>query len=181
MAELLIQANSHVNAVDKWMFTPLHEAAQKGRTQVCCLLLAFGADPFAKTQDGLKPIDLVEQDDLKILLRDAMGYNVHTSLGSTAETQDFEFANSFQTTTGTVRPDHPRPLTQYELENLNNPFEIVRDFLRSVKLEEYYEALVKERVTMDVLKDMDHEALMKVGGDTYKKVKKIKKMKNLDL
>ena len=39
-------------ATDKWGFTPLHEAAQKGRTQLCALLLAHGADPILKNQEG---------------------------------------------------------------------------------------------------------------------------------
>ena len=41
-----------VNATDKWGFTPLHEATQKGRTQLCSLLLAHGADPNLKNQVG---------------------------------------------------------------------------------------------------------------------------------
>ena len=39
IAALLIKYNTSVNAVDKWGFTPLHEAAQKGRTQLCALLV----------------------------------------------------------------------------------------------------------------------------------------------
>lgn len=47
-----------MNATDKWAFTPLHEAAQKGRTQLCALLLAHGADPTMKNQEGQTPLDL---------------------------------------------------------------------------------------------------------------------------
>jgi ankyrin repeat protein len=39
IAALLIKFNTCVNAVDRWGFTPLHEAAQKGRTQLCALLV----------------------------------------------------------------------------------------------------------------------------------------------
>ena len=39
VAALLIKYNSSVNATDRWNFTPLHEAAQKGRTQLCALLV----------------------------------------------------------------------------------------------------------------------------------------------
>lgn len=39
IAALLIKFNTCVNAVDRWGFTPLHEAAQKGRTQLCSLLV----------------------------------------------------------------------------------------------------------------------------------------------
>jgi Ankyrin repeats (many copies) len=41
IASLLIKFNTCVNAVDKWGFTPLHEAAQKGRTQLCTLLVCI--------------------------------------------------------------------------------------------------------------------------------------------
>ena len=47
-----------VNATDKWGFTPLHEATQKGRTQLCSLLLAHGADPNLKNQVGCLSIYL---------------------------------------------------------------------------------------------------------------------------
>lgn len=40
IAALLIKYNTCVNVVDKWGFTPLHEAAQKGRTQLCALLVS---------------------------------------------------------------------------------------------------------------------------------------------
>ena len=39
VALLLIKYNSLVNMCDRWNFTPLHEAAQKGRTQLCSLLV----------------------------------------------------------------------------------------------------------------------------------------------
>lgn len=41
IAALLIKYNTDVNSVDKWMYTPLHEAAQKGRTQLCALLVSI--------------------------------------------------------------------------------------------------------------------------------------------
>ena len=58
-----------MNATDKWGFTPLHEAAQKGRTQLCALLLAHGADPTLKNQEGQTPLDLASADDVKCLLQ----------------------------------------------------------------------------------------------------------------
>lgn len=39
IAALLIKFSTCVNAVDRWGFTPIHEAAQKGRTQLCALLV----------------------------------------------------------------------------------------------------------------------------------------------
>lgn len=59
VAALLIKYNACVNATDKWAFTPLHEAAQKGRTLLCALLLAHGADPTLRNQEGQSPLDLV--------------------------------------------------------------------------------------------------------------------------
>lgn len=41
IAALLIKYNTYVNAQDRWGFTPLHEAAQKGRTQLCALLVSY--------------------------------------------------------------------------------------------------------------------------------------------
>ena len=65
-------------ATDKWGFTPLHEAAQKGRTQLCSLLLAHGADPTLKNQEGQTPLDLSTAEDVKCLLQDAMTTTVAT-------------------------------------------------------------------------------------------------------
>lgn len=58
MAQLLINHHSEVNAVDRWRFTPLHEAAQKGRTQLCSLLVNNGADVNMKNQDGQTAFDI---------------------------------------------------------------------------------------------------------------------------
>ncbi|KAK4883366.1 hypothetical protein RN001_006685 [Aquatica leii] len=69
---LLIKFSTVANATDKWGFTPLHEAAQKGKTQLCALLLARGSDPFLKKQEGQAPVDLASADDVRCLLQDAM-------------------------------------------------------------------------------------------------------------
>jgi len=55
---MLIKYDSLVNATDRWNFTPLHEAAQKGRTQLCSLLIQHGADVQMTNQEGHRPIDL---------------------------------------------------------------------------------------------------------------------------
>lgn len=68
IAALLIKFNTCVNATDKWAFTPLHEAAQKGRTQLCALLLAHGADPTMKNQEGQTALDLATVTRLDLLL-----------------------------------------------------------------------------------------------------------------
>lgn len=58
VAAMLIKHNSLVNATDRWNFTPLHEAAQKGRTQLCSLLILHGADVNMSNQEGEIPCDL---------------------------------------------------------------------------------------------------------------------------
>ncbi len=42
MVESLVNANANVNAVDLWKFTPLHEAAAKGKYEICKLLIKVG-------------------------------------------------------------------------------------------------------------------------------------------
>ena len=39
MAELLVRHGASVNVADLWKFTPLHEAAAKGKYEICKLLL----------------------------------------------------------------------------------------------------------------------------------------------
>ena len=58
VAQLLINHHSEVNATDRWKFTPLHEAAQKGRTQLCSLLVMNGADVNMRNQDGHTALDI---------------------------------------------------------------------------------------------------------------------------
>lgn len=61
-----------MNTTDRWGFTPLHEAAQKGRTQLCALLLNYGADPKLENLEHQTPLDLATADDVRCLLLDAM-------------------------------------------------------------------------------------------------------------
>jgi len=78
IAQLLIKHGSKINVMDRWKFTPLHEAAQKGRTQLCSLLvgsnsyqvailspnllyctqISHGADVNLKNQENQMPFDL---------------------------------------------------------------------------------------------------------------------------
>lgn len=72
--------------MDLWKFTPLHEAAAKGKYEICKLLLKvrsifsnknviiykqYGADVHRKNRDNLTPLDLVKdpESDLADLLR----------------------------------------------------------------------------------------------------------------
>lgn len=36
---MLLEYNANVNCIDLWKFTPLHEAAAKGKYEICKLLL----------------------------------------------------------------------------------------------------------------------------------------------
>lgn len=55
-----------MNAADLWKFTPLHEAAAKGKFDICRLLLMNGADGTKKNRDGHTPLDLVRDDDTDV-------------------------------------------------------------------------------------------------------------------
>lgn len=89
IAALLIKYNTCVNATDKWAFTPLHEAAQKGRTQLCALLLAHGADPTMKNQEGQTPLDLATVQRLSLKC-----FSVHSYFRSLRSVMSQQFAVS---------------------------------------------------------------------------------------
>lgn len=72
IAALLIDRGAHINAQDEWNFTPLHESAQKGRTQLCSLLISHGAQVTLKNQDNQTPLDLATAQDTKDLLEAIM-------------------------------------------------------------------------------------------------------------
>lgn len=98
VAALLIKYNACVNATDKWAFTPLHEAAQKGRTQLCALLLAHGADPTLRNQEGQSPLDLVTVFTLCVCLLDKSprGKKIFLLLVFRLSTVPFIFATLMQ-------------------------------------------------------------------------------------
>ena len=56
----LIKAGSNVNTSDKWGYSPLHEAAIKGKADVCIGLLQSGANHNSKNTDGKTPLELAE-------------------------------------------------------------------------------------------------------------------------
>lgn len=63
MTELLVKHGASVNVADLWKFTPLHEAAAKGKYEIVRLLLKHGADASKKNRDGATPLDLVRDGD----------------------------------------------------------------------------------------------------------------------
>ncbi|XP_026677687.1 tankyrase-like, partial [Diaphorina citri] len=58
-----VKHGANVNVADLWKFTPLHEAAAKGKADIVRLLLQHGADPSKKNRDGATPLDLVREGD----------------------------------------------------------------------------------------------------------------------
>ena len=57
MAVLLEQRGVRVDAVEEDGYTPLMIAAGWGRTKICEMLLALGADPSLKEKDGKTALD----------------------------------------------------------------------------------------------------------------------------
>lgn len=55
--------------IDLWKFSPLHEAAAKGKQEIVKLLLKNGANPNLKNRDGASPHDLVRDQEVADLLR----------------------------------------------------------------------------------------------------------------
>lgn len=60
--------NPHLST-DLWKFSPLHEAAAKGKQEIVKLLLKNGANPNLKNRDGATPLDLVRDQEVADLLR----------------------------------------------------------------------------------------------------------------
>jgi uncharacterized protein len=67
VSRLLVDRGAPVNDTQEGGFTPLHEAALNGDTELVSLLLGAGADPSIATDEGRRPADLARQgghDDL---------------------------------------------------------------------------------------------------------------------
>lgn len=62
--ELLVKHGANINKQDDDTWTPLHAACAEGHTDIVELLLRHGADSNILTEDGERPIDLVEPTDM---------------------------------------------------------------------------------------------------------------------
>ena len=65
---LLIEAGSGINNQDRWGYTPLHEAAIKGKADVCIVLLQSGGDSLIRNADGKTAADLAEGAARQVLI-----------------------------------------------------------------------------------------------------------------
>ena len=68
MVKLLLQHGADPNARDNWNYTPLHEAAIKGKIDVCIVLLQHGADPTIRNTDGKTAIELADPSAKVVLM-----------------------------------------------------------------------------------------------------------------
>ncbi|CAG0880158.1 unnamed protein product [Darwinula stevensoni] len=199
VAALLIRYNTLVNATDRWGFTPLHEAAQKGRTQLCALLLAHGADPHSKNQEGQTPLALASAEDVKCLLSDAMSPSGTSDIRGATST-DFHASSGLEDDDSTslsapVTPALPALLpsgtphpgdgcvdfSETEMQVTEIGFDIsTSSFLSSLGLEFLLEIFDREKITLDILAEMNHEDLKQIGvtayGHRHRLIKEVEKV-----
>ena len=62
-AEALCAHGAEVDARDRNQYTPLMRAAYMGRTKICEMLLALGADPSLKDKDGKTALDWAREQN----------------------------------------------------------------------------------------------------------------------
>jgi ankyrin repeat protein len=67
--ELLISYGNHINLYDLNKRTPLFLAAKNNHFEVCKYLLDRGANPFLKSSNGKKAIDICTDDGIKRILK----------------------------------------------------------------------------------------------------------------
>ena len=58
---LLLERGADANAKQQMGFTPFHSAAAHGDVETAKLLMDFGADPRARTEDGKNALDIAEK------------------------------------------------------------------------------------------------------------------------
>ena len=103
-------------------------AAQKGRTQLCALLLSHGSNPFVKNQDGQTPFEVASQEDIRCLLRDAMIAEGSENVGTM-----------------------PTMVQQEVEDSSEEKYSQLKKLVDSIELGKYFEILRKEEITIDVL------------------------------
>lgn len=185
IAELLIKHKAVVDATDRWGFAPLHEAAKNGRTQMCALLVAYGADPHMKNRKGQTPIELTSAGDVICLLQAAM------IMTASIDNENLSNASSRHTETGesmTMPISVPinnssragiRPAAQgFESYTDGIPDEsittkpaatvsTVASLMNSLQLDHLTELFDRLYITLEILAGMGHDDLKQVGISTY--------------
>merc|ERR1719383_1096773 len=64
---LLLRNGADINKLDEDCWTPLHAACAEGHVDIVKYLLDEGADTSAITDEGERPIDLVDPDDFQTI------------------------------------------------------------------------------------------------------------------
>ncbi|XP_060597141.1 protein phosphatase 1 regulatory subunit 27-like [Ruditapes philippinarum] len=64
---LLVAHGADINKQDDDSWTPLHAACAEGYADIVAFLLDSGADKTILTEDGERPLDLVEQSDFETI------------------------------------------------------------------------------------------------------------------
>lgn len=67
VVRVLLEAGANPNIKDNWNYTPLHEAASKGKVDVCIALLQHGADPNIRNSENKTPLDLADTSTRPVL------------------------------------------------------------------------------------------------------------------
>lgn len=67
MVRLLLKAGACPNTTDNWNYTPLHEAASKGKVDVCIALLQHGANPNIRNSENKTPLELSDENTRPVL------------------------------------------------------------------------------------------------------------------
>lgn len=92
--KLLVSHGADINKQDEDSWTPLHAACAEGHWQIVEFLLQSGADRTIRTDEGERPLDLVEPTDMKTIR--VMLENSHSSDNDNDDISDEEDETSDQ-------------------------------------------------------------------------------------
>lgn len=163
------------------------ESSQKGRTQLCALLLAHGANPFLKNQEGQTAFDLATAEDVKSLLQDAMIAAQPLSLTpqqqqpitpiqpeAAVEIVTLPSGNQIElpimmsvSSRACMSPIQGMEAGGTDMTEERNDYSDVISFLMKLKLEHLNELFEREQITLEILAEMGHEELKAVGVTAY--------------
>ena len=102
---LLEQQGADRDKADTYGVTPFHNAAHHGHLETAMLLMSYGADLNARTNDGWLPIDCARTGEIKQAIRDEPRRRMDEAPGKRATEQDQHPDShiSFHTTGGRSR------------------------------------------------------------------------------